>query len=385
MSAVGYLAVATPLRLTVGGLTVALPILAVEELGDVALGGALAAACLAPSIVAAPIVGAALDRTRHPRLLIALAGVVTALGTLVAGLLGVVPVAVVVIAVMVAGSATPFFMGGLSSFVTEEIPDEARAYALDSLSYNLGFIAGPAIVAAAAALGSARVALVLMAVSAVLGSLATLATKLRPLAAPTGSVWRTMGDGLLHIVRHRPIAIVTAAGTLSQFGAGGLTIAAIALTTARLGSPDQGALIVTAFAVGGLIGALAISLRTVRLRPELTMGLGFIATGILTIAAAGDFGLVWTTVTIGLSGLFTAPSLAAMLLLRKQQSPPALRSQVFTVGAGLRSTAAAAGAAVAGLAAGLGSESLFVGIGVVWIASAALLLAYPRAAEPIDR
>jgi MFS family permease len=385
VSAVGYLGVATPLRLAVGGLTVALPILAVEELGDVALGGALAAACLAPSIVAAPIVGAALDRTRRPRLLIALAGVVTALGTLVAGLLGVVPVAVVVIAVMVAGSATPFFMGGLSSFVTEEIPDESRAYALDSLSYNLGFIAGPAIVAAAAALGSARVALVLMAVSAVIGSLATLATKLRPLAAPTGSVWRTMGDGLLHIVRHRPIAVVTAAGTLSQFGAGGLTIAAIALTTARLGSPDQGALIVTAFAVGGLIGALAISVRTVRLRPELTMGLGFIATGILTIAAAGDFGLVWTTVTIGLSGLFTAPSSAAMLLLRKQQSPPALRSQVFTVGAGLRSTAAAAGAAVAGLAAGLGSDTLFVGIGVVWIASAALLLAYPRAAEPIDR
>jgi hypothetical protein len=385
VSAAGYLTVATPLRLAVGGLTVALPILAVEELGDVALGGALAAACLAPSIVAAPIVGAALDRTRHPRLLIALAGVVTALGTLVAALLGIVPVAVVAVAVMVAGSATPFFMGGLSSFVTEEIPDESRAYAFDSLSYNLGFIAGPAIVAAAAALGSARVALVLMAVSAVIGSLATLTMKLRPLAAPTGSVWRTMGDGLVHIVRHRPIAVVTAAGTLSQFGAGGLTIAAIALTTARVGSPDQGALIVTAFAVGGLIGSLAISVRTVRLRPELTMGLGFVATGILTIAAAGNFGLAWTTVAIGLSGLFTAPSSAAMLLLRKQQSPPALRSQVFTVGAGLRSTAAAAGAAVAGLAAGLGSEILFVGIGTVWIVSAALLLAYPPAAEPIDR
>jgi hypothetical protein len=115
------------------------------------------------------------------------------------------------------------------------------------------------------------------------------------------------------------------------------------------------------------------------------MGLGFVATGILTIAAAGNFGLAWTTVAIGLSGLFTAPSSAAMLLLRKQQSPPALRSQVFTVGAGLRSTAAAAGAAVAGLAAGLGSEILFVGIGTVWIVSAALLLAYPPAAEPIDR
>ncbi len=81
------------------------------------------------------------------------------------------------------------------------------------------------------------------------------------------------------------------------------------------------------------------------------MGVGFAATGVFTVAAA-DLGTAWTVVAIGVSGLFTAPSASAMLLIRKQQSPPTLRSQVFTVGAGFRAAAAAAGAAVAGLAAG---------------------------------
>ncbi|WP_448003561.1 MFS transporter [Agromyces bauzanensis] len=385
MTAAGYLIAATPLRLAVGGLTVALPILAIEEHGDIALGGALAAACLAPSIVAAPIVGAVLDRTRHPRAVIALAGAITALGIVVAAFLGPVPPTVVAIAVMLAGSVTPFFMGGLSSFATEEVEDEHRAYAIDSLAYNFGSIGGPAIVAVAAALGSARVAMLVMAATAAIGSVAVAMTRLRPLATPVAGIWRSMGAGLRHIVGHRPIAVITASGTVSQFGAGALGVAAVALTTTRLGSPDEGALIVTAFAVGGLIGAFLISVRAVRLAPEVTMGVGFACTGVLTIAAAGNFGLAWTTVAIGLSGLFTAPSSAAMLLLRKQQSPPELRSQVFTVGAGLRATAGAIGAGLAGVAAVLGGELLVAAIGVVWIVAAVMLFAYPRSTELLDR
>jgi len=61
-----YLTAATPPRLAVGGITVAIPVLAVEQLGDVAIGGLLVAAALGPSILAAPVVGAVLDRTRRP-------------------------------------------------------------------------------------------------------------------------------------------------------------------------------------------------------------------------------------------------------------------------------------------------------------------------------
>ncbi|WP_127792672.1 MFS transporter [Agromyces sp. LHK192] len=381
-----YLAAATPPRLAVGGITVAIPVLAVEQTGDVALGGLLAAATLAPSIVAAPFVGVLLDRSRRPGALIAIAALVMGVSYGVAAFLGPIPAWAVAIVLLAGGASGPFVMGGLSSFVTERIPDERRAYAIDALAYNLGSVVGPAVVAAAAALGSARLATLLMAASALLGAAGTLPLGLQPLGAPArGSMLHTMARGIRHIALHRPLAIVTASGTLSQFGAGGLAIAAVALSLQRTGDADQGAVVVTAFAIGGLIGALWNSSRPARLRPEATMGWGFAATGVLTVLAALDLGLWWTVAAIGASGLFTAASAAAMLLIRKQQSPPALRSQVFTVGAGLRAAAAAAGAAVAGLASGLGAGPLLVLIGLSWIASGAMLLAYPRDAQPIDR
>jgi len=94
--------------------------------------------------------------------------------------------------------------------------------------------------------------------------------------------------------------------------------------------------------------------------------------------------LPWTIVAIALSGLCTGPSTAAMLLLRKQQSPAVVRSQVFTVGSGLRTTAAALGAAIAGQAAGLDAGTLIGVIGVIWVVSALVMLGYPRGVDPIE-
>ena len=385
MGVANYLAAATPPRLAVGGITVAIPVLAVEQFGDVALGGLLAAAALGPSIVAAPIVGAVLDRSRRPGVLVAGAGLVIAAAYAVAAFLGPVPAWAVAIVLAVAGAATPFVFGGLSSFVTEGIPNERRAYAIDALAYNLGAVGGPAAVAAATALGSARLATLVMAAAALVGMVGTIPLGLRPAAsAQHASMLGTIAAGFRHIATHRPLAIITASGTLSQFGAGGLAIAAVALAVARSGDAAEGAIIVTAFAIGGLLGALWNSAHPSRLRPEVEMGLGFAATGVFTVVAAADLGPAWAAVAIGVSGLFTAPSASAMLLIRKQQSPPALRAQVFTVGAGLRAAASAAGAAVAGLAAGLGGQSLIVAIGVVWILSGAMLVAYPKHAPPID-
>jgi MFS family permease len=288
-----YLAAATPPRLAVGGITVAIPVLAVEQLGDVALGGLLVAAALGPSILAAPVVGAVLDRTRRPGLLVAGAGFVTAAAFSVAAFLGVVPVWAVALALVVAGAATPFLMGGLSSFVTEGIPDERRAYAIDALAYNIGAVAGPAAVAAATALGSAQLATLLMAGSALLGVVGTLPLRLRPLAGePHGSMLATIAAGFRHIATHRPLAVITGSGTLSQFGAGGLAIAAVALSIERSGGAGAGALIVTAFAVGGLLGGLLNSAYPSRYRPEITMGMGFAATGVFTVLAAIDVGTV---------------------------------------------------------------------------------------------
>lgn len=384
MSAAGYLISSVPLRTASGGVMVAIPLVAVEQAGSVALGGALTAAALAPAALAAPLAGVALDRARSPRLLVLLASSVTAIAYAAAAFLGVLPVPVIAIALVFAGCMTPFLTGGLSSFVTEEIEDERQAYATDAMSYNLSSIGGPALVAIAVSVASARTALLLLAAVAVLGGVASLAMRMRPRGDQPSSVAAAIVEGTRHLVGHRPLAVVTLSSTLTQLGQGGLAIAAVALSIERTGSEAQAAIIVTAFAVGALAGSVLLTLRRWTSRPpEWVMAAGFVGTGVSTLAAVPDLGLAWTVFAVGLSGLFTSSSSAAMLLLRKQQSPPPVRSQVFTVGAGLRIGAAAAGAAIAGQLAGLDAGLLLAFVGSVWVLSAVLLLAYPRGTQPL--
>jgi hypothetical protein len=385
VGAAGYLASSIPLRLASAGSAVALPILAVHELGDVAVGGALVAASLGPAVVAAPLAGVALDRARRPRLLVIAAAVATFAGFVAASLLGMLPLPFIAVMLVVAGCAAPFYFGGLSSFVTAEIPDERRAYAYDALSYNISSVAGPGIVAVAAVTPLSRLGMLLMAGAALAGALGAFALRMgaRPPVAET--FLGTVAAGARHLTGHAPLRLVILAGGVAQFGSGALPIAAIALSLERAGSPAQGAVIVTAFAIGGLIGAVFSTLRPgSRFSPVFLMTGGFAAIGVLTLAAVPDLGLPWTIAVIGASGLFTASSSAAMLLLRKQQSPAGVRSQVFTIGSGLRAATGAAGAAVAGVVAGLDAGVLIAAIGVVWLLAAAMMLAYPRNAPPLD-
>lgn len=377
MSALGYLAASVPPRLAMAGSSVAIPILAVQELNNIGVGGALVAVSLGPSVIAAPMVGAALDRSRRPAVLIAASGFLTAAALASASFIGQVPLPVVFAFLAVAGALSPFYMGGLSSFAADEIPDQRRAFAYDALSYNISAVAGPALVAVIATFLPGGTALWVLSAAALAGAISAAATRLNARGATGHSVWQTVKSGLHRILSHRPLAVVTGASTLSQVGQGGLAVAAVALSIERTGSPGEGALLVTAFAVGSLIGALCETIRPTRARPHAVMMLGFLATGLLTIGAAFDFGTVWTVIAIGLSGVFTAPTAAAMLFLRSHLSPPHLRSQIFTVGAGFRASASAAGAGLAASATGLGGGLAVTGIGVIWVLSAVLMAAYP--------
>ncbi|MBI5160025.1 MAG: hypothetical protein HY996_01165 [Micrococcales bacterium] len=387
MPALAYLSASTPLRMASAGAAAAIPILAVQRLDDVAIGGFLVGASLAPSIVVAPLAGVALDRARHPRALIAGAGLVTAAMFVVAAFLGPLPAGVVALALAVSGAATPFYFGGLSSFVTQAIADESRAYSADALSYNIGSVAGPAVAAVAVGAGSAQAAMFALAATALVGSVAMGGLRLAPhsdAGAERPRVWRQIGTGLAYLAGHRPIAVVTASGTLSQLGGGALPIAALAISAQRSGTPVHAAWFITAFAVGALAGTLlATAVPASRIPPEWRMGVGFAATGLVLLAATPDAGLAAALGLIGVAGVFTAHSTAPMLLLRTQQSPARLRSQVFTVGSALRTTAAAAGAAIAGLLASASVELQLGAIAVVWVLSGVLMLAYPRRAAPV--
>src|SRR3954468_7295027 len=119
VSAARYLSASIPLRVAGAGASVVLPILAVQRLHDVAIGGGLVAASLAPSVIVAPLVGVVLDRSRHPRWWIAASGLISAIDFAMSGFLGSVPLCTIFLALIVSGAASPFFLGGLSSFVPD--------------------------------------------------------------------------------------------------------------------------------------------------------------------------------------------------------------------------------------------------------------------------
>jgi hypothetical protein len=83
--------------------------------------------------------------------------------------------------------------------------------------------------------------------------------------------WRGGSNGGANpqwLFRHRPVAVVTASSTLTQLGQGGLAIAAVALSIERTGTPGEGAVMVTAFAIGSLLGALIETIRPSWLPPH---------------------------------------------------------------------------------------------------------------------
>ncbi|HEY0934821.1 MAG TPA: MFS transporter, partial [Trebonia sp.] len=151
----GYtlLAAATASRLAVNTAPVALVLLVITRTGDARLAGLLVAAFTVPTLVAGPVLGAYLDQLRRKRLLFAVSQAVLAADlAAVLALAGRVPSGVIAALAFLAGVTAPVLTGGYSSLVPQVIPPGAlgRANALDSASYGLADIAGPAIVSALA-------------------------------------------------------------------------------------------------------------------------------------------------------------------------------------------------------------------------------------------
>ncbi len=375
-----YLAASIPLRLAGAGTAVAIPVLAIEELNSIATGGLLVGLSLAPTVLVAPFAGAALDRAPNPRLLFTAAGLVTAVAFALTAFLGVVPLPVIVAVLILSGAAAPFYMGGLSGVVGDIVIDDRRAFAQDALSYNIAGVAGPGLAAVGVGLGSGRIAMLTLAALAATGAIAMLWLPIsrRVRHEDAHGLLREIGEGFRALATHRPLALVTAAGTVSQFGAGAFPIAAVALAIERNGSSDGGAVLVTAFAVGAVVGSIATaSLTRFDFAPVRVMWFGFAGTGLALLAIIPDLGSVAAVAATAVAGLLSAPATAAMLLLRARYAPPGLRSQVFAVAAGLRASAAALGAALIGVIAGVPAWALIVFVAAGWLLSTLFLVRFP--------
>ncbi|MFE2141633.1 MFS transporter [Streptomyces sp. NPDC059456] len=389
-----YLAAALAARFASEGMSLAVVLLALERTGSAAYGAFVLTAWLAPHVLAAPLAGAAAARTRRPRLfhVAALAGFTGAVAAL-SVLLGRAPAPLVLAVALLGGACGPMVTGGMSSLVAglgPAGPGRDRAYAWDASTYNAAAVTAPAVVGLAVALGSAAPAMAVLALAGALAAVlaATLPYGTRrpdPDGSPGGGPGAPagLGAGLTALWRVRELRAITSATTLAFVGIGTLTTTSVLLAS-RLGSPGGGGWLMTAFAVGALAGSLTLG-RITSVEPGRLARRAMAGTGVALAAAAFAPSVATAAVLFAAAGVCAGPLLAATLRIRSEYAPDAVRTQVFTLGAGLKLTAASVGAALVGLAADAPPQALLAGIAVLILAAAVLHVVVARpGAAPAD-
>lgn len=352
-----YLAAAVLVRLADEGARVALVLLALDRLRSAGAGGVLVAALLIPHVVAAPGVGLLTDRIRQPRWVVA--GAAAGFAASLAGVavcLGLLPMWVSIVVLLLGGCCGPALTGGLTSQLSALVGDNSlpRAFGADSLGYNISGIAGPAMAAVIAGLWQPTAALLVLAAAAGLGAV-LLATLPIPLRARTADGGRkpALSAGMRAIVGDPVLGTVTAASSLGQLGFGALPVVAAVLAS-RQHQPAATGWLMTAVAVGGLLGSLLWTWRPVSARraPSVVM-ISLIGSGAALAVAAGVSSLPLTAVLFTTSGVFIGPFTGALFTTRQEHAADGVQAQVFTIGAGVKTTSAAAGAALGGALAHL--------------------------------
>ncbi|CAM5492570.1 MFS transporter [Streptomyces narbonensis] len=383
-----YLLTAFVARLADEGTAVAVVMLAVARTGSAAQGAFVLTAWTAPHVLAAPLAGAMAERARRPRLFYcgALGGFALAISAVAFGV-GRLPLALVLAVAAAGGCCGPIVSGGLSSLVARLVPaggERDRAYAWDAVIYNAAAVAGPGTAGVLASAVSPVAALLVLSAAA---ACACALTALLPLrvgaedaqAAPT-RLHRDLADGLKTVWRERELRAVTAATCLAFTGIGALTTTGVLLAT-HLGSAGAGGLLMTAFAVGALAGTLGLARLRPTLAPQRLAVAGLLGTAAGLAAAAGAPSVPVAAACFAVAGAFDGLVLTVTLRLRADHSPARWRTQVFTTGAGLKMSAAAAGAALAGAATAGTAREYLAGIALVQVAAALIYLLTRRDAR----
>ncbi|MQY14252.1 hypothetical protein SRB5_44150 [Streptomyces sp. RB5] len=362
-----YLTCATLARTADEGVGIAVVLLAQQRTHSAGIAAAVLAAWMAPHVVAAPAAGALAARVRRPAVFYrgALAGFAVAVGALTL-CVGQAPLGVVLGVAVAGGACGPAVTGGLSSVLAELTGEDerARAYGLDAATYNVAGLGGPALVTLVAALAGAGVAGTVLAAAA--GAAAVCFP--RGVRAIPGER-APKSSGLRALWRIRPLRAVTAGTTLAFVGVGGLTLTAVQLEESR-GYPGAGGVLLTVFAGGALAGALAVARRPPRAAPPRIAAYSLLGTGAALAGAAVVEPFAGCAALFAVAGFFDGPLLTATLRIRADHAPAGVRTQVFTLGAGFKITAAATGAALTGVVAGSGPATVLLGIAALQGAAA---------------
>jgi MFS family permease len=265
-----------------------------EITGSKAVLGAVTAAGLAPFVVLSPVGGILADRVDRRRLLMA-AGATAAAANLAVGLLvlaGVVTIAHVVLAALVAGSARAVEIPVRNAYVRNLVaPEDLRnAIALNAAGFNVARVVGPALAAGVLALFGMGICFLVVAAFG-----ATLLVSLRGLPSGKAEVlrarespWKDLGEALAYVRGHRRTRTLLLVLALTLVFTWSYQTLMPAYAKDRFGTDESGfALLMALSGVGALAGALWVAGRAATLTSPRRTILGLLAVGALAVLGLG--------------------------------------------------------------------------------------------------
>ncbi|MFI6495840.1 MFS transporter [Nonomuraea typhae] len=343
----------------------ALLVLGLAVSGSPAVAGWLLAGLTVSASVGGPLLGVLLDRSRRPGRLLAWCLVGYAGGLLlILGLLGRAPDALVIALAVLAGLLGPALSGGWTAQIPLAVPAGLlpRATALDSISYNVAALLGPALAGLVATLGGGSWPVIVAAALIVASLPIALTLPARHGDGTTGAGGRSIAAelvaGMRAITGSVPLRRATATSMVSMAGIAMLVVCTPLLGERLAGGAGYGALLLavtaaTALAANAVLARLAPAVRTTGgWWPDgaLVWATAVLGAGIALTALAD--GVALAVVGAAIAGVGEGPQLTALFAVRHRDAPARLRSQIFTTGASLKITSFAAGSAVAGPLAG---------------------------------
>jgi MFS family permease len=356
---------------------VALIWLVLESTGDPQLVGVLAAAYTAPVIVGGLIAGLLLDRYDRRRLL-ALDNVVRgiAIATVpLAAVAGVLTPPHLVIVAAIYGFLFMISLAGVPSLLPSYVPaDElTTANAMETISYGISGLAGPAVAGVVIALVGAPAVLAFDAVTYGIFAVCLLAMRAPSTEQPVeDEVAELAGGGLRpalrFIVRTPAILAITVMFMLVNVGEGMLSVflPVYAVEALAAGAATYG-LLASAFTAGILVGSLLVGAVGWRFPLGRSIAAAQTAMGLVFLLLLGPPALPLALAALFLAGVFGSSLTAWAQTIRMRLIPPDLRGRVFALLRTFMNATNPVGALVGGI--------LLAGDGLATVIAAIVLLA----------
>lgn len=353
-------------------LFIALPIYIYQLTGSTLATSAMFVARLVPALLFGSVAGVFVDRWDRKRTMV-VANLL--LAVILLPLLALRSADLVWIAYVVGfvqASVSQFFRPAENAFLPRLVAEEdlLAANSLNALNNNLARLLGPALGGAVMGgfgisavvlidAGSFLMAAGLIAVIRTSGQVVKEASDPAAVAQRAWRrVWREWVEGMALLRRHRVIAALVTVSAISALGEGVFGVMFVVWVHDVLGggSRELGWLM-SAQAVGGLLGGALLGSSAHRFSPVRVFGLGSLVFGVLDLALF-NYPLflsgIWIgIVLIGLVGIPTISAGAGFMTMLQQAVPDAYRGRVFGISGTIAALLQLAGTLIAGTLGGV--------------------------------